>query len=215
MTIHIRPTALIEDGVHIGSGTEIWDHVHIGHSTRIGVGCSIGEKTYIAHDVQIGSRVTIKPLVNVCQAVTIEDDVIICTGTIFTKDRFLRAIALGLKPPLQLLKADDAIKPTLVREGANIGAGSIIGDDLVIGCFAVIGMGSVVTTSVPDFHLAIGHPAISVGCVCRCRQLLLLFSESITTERHEALCSACGLGYAIYDRVVTPLTPPGSQQPRL
>jgi acetyltransferase-like isoleucine patch superfamily enzyme len=213
MTIHIRPTALIEEGVDIGPGTEIWDHVHIGHSTRIGVGCSIGEKAYIAHDIKIGNRVTIKPLVNVCPAVTIEDGVVICTGTIFTKDGFLRAVASGLKP-LQPSKTDGAIRPTLVREGANIGAGSIIGDDLVIGCFAVIGMGSVVTTSIPDFHLAIGHPAISIGCVCRCRQLLLLFSESITTERREVVCSACGLGYVIHDHVVTALNH-SSQQTRL
>ena len=206
MAIHIRPTALIEEGVHISPGTAIWDHVHIGHSTYIGEQCSIEEKTYIAHDVRIGNRVKIKPLVYVCTAVTIEDDVVICSGTIFTKDRFLRATTLDLKPPPS--QPDDALRPTFVREGATIGAGSVIGSDLVIGCFAVVGMGSVVTTSVPDFHLATGNPAISIGGVCRCRQILLLFSKSDTTGHNEVVCSACGLRYAINDRVIMALQPP-------
>jgi UDP-2-acetamido-3-amino-2,3-dideoxy-glucuronate N-acetyltransferase len=89
-----------------------------------------------------------------------------------------------------------------VREGATVGAGSIIGNNLVIGRFAMIGMGSVVTKSVPDFHLAIGHPAVSVGCVCRCGHILVRFNQPGQTDLEWAKCAHCGLEYAITDRLV-------------
>ena len=108
---------------------------------------------------------------------------------------------------LRSSEPDEHTLPTLVREGATIGAGSIIGNDLTIGRFAMIGMGSLVTRSVPEFHLAVGHPARSVGCVCRCGQLLLRFNEARTDENVPFTCSACGLCYAVrLDGGVTELT---------
>jgi acetyltransferase-like isoleucine patch superfamily enzyme len=207
MTMRIHPTAIIEEGVEIGPGTAVWDHVHIRHSTRIGEQCIIGEKTYIAYGVQIGHRVKINAFVYICHAVTIEDGVMISAGTIFTNDRFPRATTVDLRQ-LRPSEPDEHTRPTLVREGATIGAGSTIGNDLVIGRFAMVGMGSLVTKSVPDFHLAMGHPAVSVGCVCRCGQLLLRFKDSASLEAYEVSCRACGLKYMVRDGVVIELAPP-------
>src|SRR5215471_3554231 len=158
MTLSIHPTAIIEPGVEIGPGTAVWDNVHIRHATRIGELCIIGEKTYIAYDVRIGNRVKINAFVYICTAVTIEDGVMISAGTIFTNDRFPRATTVDLRQ-LRPSEPDEYTLPTLVRQGATIGAGCTLGSDLVIGRFAMIGMGSLVTKSVPDFHLALGHPA--------------------------------------------------------
>ena len=97
----------------------------------------------------------------------------------------------------------DYVNITLVREGATIGAGCTIGNDLTIGRFAMVGMSSLVTKSVPDFHLVLGQPAISVGVVCRCGQLLLHFSESDERPVEEIACRACGLRYSINDTAVT------------
>lgn len=207
MSVRIHPTANIEAGVAIGSGTSIWDNVHIRHSTHIGEQCIVGEKTYIAYGVQIGDRVKINAFVYICTAVTIEEGVMISAGTIFTNDRFPRATTTDLKQ-LRTSEPDEHTLPTLVREGATIGAGCIIGHNLAIGRFAMIGMGSLVTKSVPDFHLAIGHPATSIGCVCRCGQLLLSFQSA--PEFVEVTCTACELKYAIKNRAVTELTPPAS-----
>src|SRR5213078_847421 len=146
MSARIHPTAIIEEGVQIGAGTSIWDHVHIRRSTRIGEQCIVGEKTYIAYDVRIGNRVKINAFVYVCAAVTIEDGVMISAGTIFTNDRFPRATTPDLKQ-LRPSEPDEHTLPTLVREGATIGAGSVIGNDLTIGRFAMVGMGSLVTRS--------------------------------------------------------------------
>ena len=207
MTVRIHPTAIVEEGVEIGPGTSVWDNVHIRHSTRIGEECIVGEKTYIAYGVRIGNRVKINAFVYICNAVTIEDGVMISAGTIFTNDRFPRATTSDLKR-LRPSEPDEHTLPTLVRQGATIGAGSTIGNDLVIGRFAMVGMGTLVTKSVPDFHLAIGHPAVSVGCVCRCGQLLLRFQRGETARADEIKCPACGLGYRVEGQAVTELEPP-------
>ena len=205
MSVRLHPTAIIEDNVRIGDGTSVWDNVHIRHSTTIGAECIIGEKTYLAYGVSIGNRVKINAMVYVCNAVTIEDGVMISAGTIFTNDRFPRATTADLQQ-LRSSDPDEHTLPTLVQAGATIGAGCTIGNDLVIGRFAMIGMGSLVTKSVPDFHLAIGHPAKSVGCVCRCGQLLLRFSAPGSDKVIMVNCSVCGLGYEVTNQQVNELS---------
>ncbi len=202
----VHPTALVEEGVEIGPGSAIWDSVHIRRGARLGEECIVGEKTYIAYDVRIGHRVKINAMVYVCAAVTLEDGVMVSAGTIFTNDRFPRATTTDLRH-LRPSAPDEHTRPTRVREGATIGAGCTIGNDLEIGRFAMVGMGSVVTKSVPDFHLVLGHPAATVGCVCRCGHLLARWTEK--PDAFSAECGACGLRYAIEARVVRELAPPG------
>jgi acetyltransferase-like isoleucine patch superfamily enzyme len=199
----IHPTAIIEKNVTLGEGTSIWDSVHVRHDASLGEQCIVGEKTYIAYGVRIGHRVKINAMVYICNAVTIEDGVMISAGTIFTNDRFPRATTSDLSQ-LRPSEPDEHTLPTLVRTGATIGAGCTIGNDLTIGRFAMIGMGSLVTKSVPDFHLSLGHPARSVGAVCRCGQMLLRFDPQ-TTGAQTVECTACGLRYSIEEQVVTEL----------
>jgi UDP-2-acetamido-3-amino-2,3-dideoxy-glucuronate N-acetyltransferase len=191
----IHPTAMIEAGVRLGTGCAIWDHVHIRRDTILGDECIVGGKTTIAYGVVIGHRVKINSNVYICTAVTIEDGVMISAGVIFTNDRFPRATT----PDLQQLRGsepDEHTLPTRVCAGATIGAGAIIGNDLTIGRFAMVGMGSVVTRDVPDFALVIGNPARRVGAVCRCGQLLFRHHADADhpTEDHHT-CTACGRVY--------------------
>jgi UDP-2-acetamido-3-amino-2,3-dideoxy-glucuronate N-acetyltransferase len=200
----IHPTAIIEKNVTLGEGTSVWDNVHIRHDSSLGEQCIVGGKSYIAYGVRIGNRVKINAMVYLCNAVTIEDGVMISAGTIFTNDRFPRATTpdlLQLRPS----EPDEHTLPTLVREGATIGAGCIIGNDLVIGRFAMVGMGSLVTKPVPDFHLALGHPARSVGCVCRCGQMLVRFDGLAPGSVNDIACTACGLRYRVEDQTVSEL----------
>lgn len=196
--IRIHPTAIIEDNVTLGEGTSIWDNVHIRHGASLGDECIVGEKTYIAYDVKIGNRVKINAMVYICAAVTIEDGVMISASTTFTNDRFPRATTPDLKS-LRPSDPDEHTLPTLVRTGATIGAGCIIGNDLRIGRWAMVGMGSLVTRSVPDFHLVIGSPARSIGAVCKCG---LLFHKFANGDNGEFTCE-CGLSFTITDRSVS------------
>lgn len=211
MTARVHPTAIIEEGVKIGRGTAIWDNVHIRSGATLGEECIVGEKTYIAYGVRIGNRVKINAFVYVCAAVTIEDGVMVSAGTLFTNDRFPRATTPDLKR-LRSSDPDEHTLPTLVREGASLGAGCVIGNDLTIGRFAMVGMGSVVTRSVLDFHLVVGNPARSVGCVCRCGQIVARFEKSGPDDvipstqpsdpRTDLRCPACGSSYRIRDQRV-------------
>ena len=204
--VSVHPTAIVEDGVQIGAGSAIWDHVHIRHSTQLGEECIVGEKTYIAYDVRIGSRVKINAFAYVCNAVTIEDGVMVGAGVVFTNDRYPRATTPDLRQ-LRPSDPDSHTRPTLVREGATIGAASTIGCDLEIGRFAMIGMASVVTHSVPDFALAFGNPARCVGYVCRCGIPLLFLRDERLPDAVKLQCADCGLCYELENNIITELTP--------
>jgi acetyltransferase-like isoleucine patch superfamily enzyme len=208
----IHPTANVESDVQIGRGSSVWDHVHIRRGTRIGEECIVGGKAYIAYEVSIGNRVKINSMVYICHGVTLEDGVMVSAGTIFTNDRFPRAATPDLS---ELLSSDpdEMTLHTLVREGATIGAGAIIGPGLTIGRFAMVGMGSVVTRDVPDFHLVVGNPARSVGCVCRCGQPVVRFESVPESERKHARCAACGRDYQCEGNRVAEWTVCASAEP--
>lgn len=199
MPVRIHPTAIVEENVSLGHGTCVWDNVHIRHDTTLGQECIVGGKSVIAYGVTIGNRVKINSSVYICNAVTIEDGVMISAGTIFTNDRFPRATTPDLLT-LRGSEPDEHTLPTLVREGATIGAGCLIGCDLTIGRFAMIGMGSVVTKSVPDFHLVLGSPARSVGCVCRCGQPVHRFRDN--DEGPVEVTCVCGRMYVVSQQTI-------------
>lgn len=205
MTVRIHPSAIIERDVSLGEGTSVWDNAHIRHGASLGEQCLVGGKSLIAYDVAIGNRVKINSAAYICNGVTIEDGVMVSAGVIFTNDRFPRAATndlLELRPSTP----DEHTLPTLVREGATIGAGAIIGCDLTIGRFAMVGMGAVVTRSVADFHLVIGNPARSIGCVCRCGEPLLKWDDVASDELLAMQCSKCGWEYEICERRVVERT---------
>lgn len=206
MSVRIHPTAIVEPGVELGAGSAVWDSVHIRGPSRIGRNCIIGEKTYIAPGVEIGDRVKVAAMVYICTAVTIETGVMIAAGTIFTNDMFPRATTSDLGALLSSAPNEET-RPTLVREGATIGAGAVIGCGLAIGRFAMAGMGSVVTRSVPDFHLVVGNPARAIAYVCRCGKPLHRF-QGAPPSLEKLVCSVCGLSYRVDEGNVVEIAPP-------
>lgn len=202
MSALIHPTALIEEGVEIGEHSSIWDNVHIRRDSCIGHHVIVGEKTHISYGVRIGNFVKINAFVYICTAVTVEDGVMISAGCVFTNDRYPRAA----DPELAALRSsapDEDTLPTLVRAGATLGAGSIIGCGLNIGRFAMVGMGSLITRSVGDFHLVAGSPARVVGYVCRCGRPFARFRPGRAPADLTHVCTACRRQYAVHDGVVS------------
>lgn len=196
MATRIHPTALVEDAVEIGDGTAVWDNVHIRGPAKIGADCIVGEKTYIAYDVIVSDRVKINARVYICAGVTIDRGVMVSAGVIFTNDRFPRATTPDLEA-LRPSEPDEHTLETRVREGATIGAGAVIGPGLEIGRFSMIGMGSVVTRSVGDFHVVLGNPARLVGAVCRCGEPVAKRGEDGPLPDGQVTCHRCGRAYTI------------------
>jgi acetyltransferase-like isoleucine patch superfamily enzyme len=211
----VHPTALVEEGVAIGEKTAVWDSVHIRGPAQIGRDCIIGEKSYIAYDVAIGDRVKINAFVYICAGVTIEDGVMISAGTVFTNDLYPRATS----PDLTTLRSSERDEDTLetrVREGATIGARAVIGCDLEIGRFAMVGMGSVVTRSVPDFHLVHGQPARAVALVCRCGRPFHKLAGALPKFLATMHCPRCGRSYRVQDlKVVEDASSVAANGPRV
>jgi acetyltransferase-like isoleucine patch superfamily enzyme len=195
MSRKIHPTATVEAGATVGNGTAVWDNAHIRSGAIVGHDCIIGEKTYLAPGAVVGDLVKINAFVYVCAAVTIGDGVMISAGVIFTNDRFPRATT----PDLQRLRTslpDEHTRNTEVRDGATIGAGAVIGCDLTIGRFAMVGMGAVVTRSVGDFCLVLGNPARLAGAACRCGRLVARFS-AMPADGAVFVCPMCDRSYAV------------------
>ena len=153
----IHPSANVSSDAKIGDGSKIWINVQIREHALVGSGCIISKDVYIDHAVQIGSRCKIQNSVSVYNGVNIEDDVFVGPNVAFTNDKVPRAF-----------NADWKITPTLVKHGASIGANSTIVCGVVIGRYAMVAAGSVVTKTVPSHALVMGNPAKIVGYVCLC-----------------------------------------------
>lgn len=153
----VHPTAEVSSQAKIGDNTKIWNQVQIREGAVIGNNCIISKNVYIDADVQIGSGVKIQNNVNVYHGVVVEDDVFLGPSMTFTNDMYPRAFS-----------SDWKVSPTLVKKGASICANATIRCGVVIGRYATVGAGSVVTKDVPAYALVVGNPARQIGWVCEC-----------------------------------------------
>ena len=139
---------------NIGEGTTIWQFVVILKKATIGNNSNINAYVFIENDVRIGNNTTIKSGVQIWDGITIEDNVFIGPNVTFTNDLFPRS----KKHPILFIK-------TIIMKGASIGANATILAGNVIGNYALIGAGSVVTKDVGDNELWVGNPAKKIGFV--------------------------------------------------
>lgn len=189
VTIAVHPSADVAYGAVIGTGTRIWHNAQVREDARIGAHCIIGKGAYIDAGVTIGNNVKIQNRASIYYGTTIEDGVFVGPHVVFANDRLPRAIN-----PDGTLKtsADWEVGTIHVAYGASIGAGSIILPGVTIGRFALVGAGSVVTRSVPDYALVVGNPARVVGYVCACGHRLAM-------DEHGGRCPECGRRYGFRD----------------
>jgi UDP-2-acetamido-3-amino-2,3-dideoxy-glucuronate N-acetyltransferase len=164
----VPPTSIVDKTATIGEGTCVWNFVHIRENAEIGKKCVLADYVYVGRGVKIGDKVKLENRATVYEGVTIQDKVFVGPHVTFTNDPYPRSFSTDWK-----------ILPTLVKEGASIGAGTVIVCGVTIGEYALIGAGSVVTEDVPPQALVYGNPARIRGFVCRCSRKLE------TEEKHE------------------------------
>lgn len=163
--LRIHPTADVSPSAEIGSGSSIWHQAQVREGARLGRNCIVGKSVYIDLDVHIGDNCKIQNGVSIYHGVTLEHGVFVGPHACFTNDKLPRAV----NPDGSLKSADDwTVSPTLVREGAAIGAHAVILPGVTIGRWAMVGSGAVVTGDVPDYGLVWGNPARLHGFVCPC-----------------------------------------------
>ncbi|MEW6443348.1 MAG: Gfo/Idh/MocA family oxidoreductase [bacterium] len=175
----VHPSAVVDVGARIGAGSQIWHFCHVMQGARIGGGCILGQNVFVGADVSIGDGVKIQNNVSVYKGVTLEDHVFCGPSMVFT----------NVINPRSEIERKEEFRPTLVKQGATLGANSTILCGHTIGRYAMVGAGAVVTHDVPDHALVVGAPARQAGWVCSCGNRL-----AEERERHW-VCPSCRRSY--------------------
>lgn len=173
----IHETAVVDDGAEVGPGSRIWHFTHVSRGARIGARCVLGQNVFIGANVEIGDGVKIQNNVSVYAGVTISDDVFLGPSCVFT----------NVLTPRAHVERKEGFAKTDVERGVTVGANATIVCGHVLGEYAMIGAGSVVTRSVVPYAVVVGNPARRIGWACRCGELL---PES-------GLCGRCGDKYVL------------------
>jgi UDP-2-acetamido-3-amino-2,3-dideoxy-glucuronate N-acetyltransferase len=109
----------------------------------------------VASGAVVGNGVKIQNNVSVFSGVVCEDDTFLGPGTVFT----------NVINPRSFIERKEEYKITIIKKGASIGANATIICGNNVGEFALVGAGSVVTKSIPDFAMVVGNPASVIAWV--------------------------------------------------
>ena len=156
-TFHAHPSAVVDAGAEIGTGTRIWHFAHISAGSRIGEGCVFGQNTFVAPGVVVGNRVKVQNNVALYQGVEIEDEVFLGPSCVLT----------NVTNPRSQVDRHACYEKTLIRRGATVGANATVVCGVTLGQYSFIAAGAVVTRDVPDYALMVGVPARQAGWMSR------------------------------------------------
>ncbi len=162
-----HPTAVIDEGAEIGSGTTIWHFTHIMPQSKIGNNCILGQNVVVLPGAILGNNVKVQNNVSIYTGVICEDDVFLGPSCVFTNI---------INPRSAIVRKHEYLS-TLVKKGATIGANATIICGNTIYEFAFVAAGAVVTKDVRPYSLVAGNPARHIGWVSEYGHKLM-FDES-------------------------------------
>jgi UDP-2-acetamido-3-amino-2,3-dideoxy-glucuronate N-acetyltransferase len=148
-----HPSAIIDEGCEIGSGTKIWHFSHIMTGCKMGEKCNIGQNVVVSPGVILGNNVKVQNNVSIYEGVTCDDDVFLGPSMVFT----------NVVNPRSAVNRRGQYSRTHVGKGVSIGANATIVCGHDIGEFAFIGAGTVVTKTILPFALIVGNPGRQIG----------------------------------------------------
>jgi UDP-2-acetamido-3-amino-2,3-dideoxy-glucuronate N-acetyltransferase len=149
----IHPLADVKS-TQIGPNTRVWQFSVIMEDVVIGENCNINCHTFIESGVRLGNNVTVKSGVYLWTGLRVADNVFIGPNVTFTNDKYPRS-----------KQYPEEFQNTILHRNSSLGAGAIILGGTVIGEYALVAAGSVVTKNVPARAMVMGNPARIVGWV--------------------------------------------------
>jgi UDP-2-acetamido-3-amino-2,3-dideoxy-glucuronate N-acetyltransferase len=159
---YIDPTAEVSDTAQIGEGVRIWGQTKVCQQAKVGDFTSLGRSVYLGPGCTVGTNCKIQNLTQIYEPCLIGDGVFLGPGVIITNDKNPRSLTIDFKPK----EEKDWVKQhTVIGDFVSLGAGVICVAPVVIGRFALIGAGAVVTHDVPEYALMLGAPARRMGWV--------------------------------------------------
>jgi UDP-2-acetamido-3-amino-2,3-dideoxy-glucuronate N-acetyltransferase len=188
MSVSIHPSAIVDEGAQIGSGSRVWHWVHICAGARIGKDCSFGQNVFVGNRVVIGNNVKVQNNVSVYDGVEIEDDVFCGPSMVFT----------NVYNPRSAVSRKDEYRPTLVKRGATLGANCTIVCGATVGEYAFVGAGAVINKDVPAYALMVGAPARQIGWMSQHGEKLKL----PLAGDGNCICPATGAQYQLLNNQV-------------
>ena len=174
----VHPSSFVDEGAQVGNGTRIWHFCHLMSGAVVGENCNIGQNVFIGSEAVLGNGVKVQNNVSIYSTVICEDNVFLGPSMAFT----------NVINPRAFIERKDEFRPTLIKQGATIGANATIICGITIGKYAMIGAGSLVSKNVPDYALVYGNPGKIQGWVCKCGEKLKFLDKN-------AQCQACSLKY--------------------
>jgi UDP-2-acetamido-3-amino-2,3-dideoxy-glucuronate N-acetyltransferase len=217
----VHDSARVASGVALGDGCEIRAEAVVGAHAHIGTGTIIGARSYVGRTVFVGKGCVVEDDVQLHEPALIEDSVQIGAGAILANGAALElAGVVGARPgspnaagggrsrqgrqdaAVAAVSGADILHGVIVRAGAVIGAGAVCTAPLIVGRWAVIEPGAVVSGDIPDHAVMAGNPAQQVAWVGRTRTPL------INVEGELWQCPATGESYRLSGGAMRRCAPP-------
>lgn len=160
MASFIDKTADVDPSASVGDSSKVWHYAQIREKAVVGEGTVVGRGAYIGTAVTIGRNCKIQNYALIYEPAVLDNGVFIGPSVVLTNDQFPRAIN-----PDGSLKSGSDWTPVgvTILEGASVGARAVCVAPLIIGRWATVAAGAVVTRDVPDFALVAGVPARRIG----------------------------------------------------
>ncbi len=149
----VHPSACVDNGAKIGSGTKIWHWVHVSSKAVIGANVTLGQNVFVADNVSIGDSCKVQNNVSIYEGVTLEEGVFCGPSMVFT----------NVYNPRSMIERKDEFRPTLVKSGATLGANCTIVCGVTIGQFAFVGASALINRDVKPYALVVGVPGKQIG----------------------------------------------------
>lgn len=172
----IHETAIVDDPSELGDGVKIWHFCHVMSGARLGDGCVLGQNVFVAGSVELGAGCRVQNNVSLYDGVRLGADVFVGPSAVFT----------NVARPRAGFARKDAYEPTVVGDGATIGANATIRCGVTLGEGAFVAAGAVVLQDVPAFAVVAGVPAQRIGWSCRCGE---------TIDDASLTCTVCDRTY--------------------